>query len=208
MSTAAQINDVLRQVSFTDTDSVITLTQTFPTTAADLWEACTSPDRLARWFEPVEGDLRPGGRYRMSESGTAGTIEACDAPRTLAVTWEYDDDVSRVTATIEETGPGTASLTVSHHSDTGEHWQEYGPAAGGCGWDAAFLGLRMLLESPATTLDDVTDVMSSPEGQRFVASAAEQWWLAHQRAGASSDEADAALSRALAVEREMWAGTD
>lgn len=35
--------------------------QTYPTTPADLWAAVTRPDRLARWFAPVTGDLRDGG---------------------------------------------------------------------------------------------------------------------------------------------------
>ena len=27
----------------------------------DLWDACTSPERLARWVAEVTGDLREGG---------------------------------------------------------------------------------------------------------------------------------------------------
>jgi uncharacterized protein YndB with AHSA1/START domain len=27
----------------------------------DVWDACTSPERIARWFLPVTGDLRPAG---------------------------------------------------------------------------------------------------------------------------------------------------
>ena len=70
MNIASQINEVLRHVEFDDERNVITLTQTFPTTPDDLWDACTNPDRLARWFEPLTGDLRRGGRYRLLDSGT------------------------------------------------------------------------------------------------------------------------------------------
>ena len=84
MNIASQINEVLRHVEFDDERNVITLTQTFPTTPDDLWDACTNPDRLARWFEPLTGDLRRGGRYRLLDSGTVGTIETCEAPRALS----------------------------------------------------------------------------------------------------------------------------
>ncbi len=205
MNVATQINEVLRHVALTDAENVVTLTQTFPTTAEDLWDACTTPERLARWFEPVEGDLRPGGRYRMIDSGTVGTIESCEAPHALTITWEHGGDVSRVSVTIDQPDPGRATLTVSHGGDSGDYWQEYGPAAGGCGWDAAFLGLRMLVADPGTALDDVMRVMRSPEGQQFTSSAAQQWSLAHQEAGAPAAEADAAAARAVALERELWA---
>ncbi|OZM70574.1 polyketide cyclase [Amycolatopsis antarctica] len=204
MNIATQINEVLRRVGFDDTTNVVTLTQAFATTAEDLWDACTTPERLARWFEPVEGSLRLGGRYRMADSGTVGTIETCDPPHALTITWEHGGDTSRVSATIEETEPGTATLTVSHYGDNDEHWQEYGPAAGGGGWDAAFLGLRMLIDEPGSTLDEVMRAMNSEEGRRFVSDVAEQWSLAYQRAGAPAEEAAAAAGRAVALERELW----
>ena len=32
--------------------------RSYDTTVDDLWEAITTPERLARWFLPVEGDLK------------------------------------------------------------------------------------------------------------------------------------------------------
>lgn len=183
MNIATQINEVVRQVEFNAEQNVITLTQTFPTTPDDLWDACTNPERLARWFEPVTGDLRLGGRYRMSESGTVGTVETCDAPRSLSITWEHENDVSHVTASIEEDGVGVSSLTVRHFGESNEYWREYGLAAGGGGWDAAFVGLTMHLDDPLVDLDALNRMMGSEEGAEFARRASEEWSLAHQKAG-------------------------
>lgn len=207
MTIATQINDVLRYVRFDDAENIITLSQTFPTSADDLWEACTTPERLARWFEAVEGDLRLGGRYRMADSGTVGTIEACDAPRTLVVTWEHGDDTSRVEARIKPAGDGRAALTISHAGEHNEYWRQYGPAAGGSGWDAALLGLAMTFDDPTTTLDDINTTLASPEGRRFVEDVIAAWARAHEDAGAESDEARATAGRALELERELWSGS-
>ena len=43
---------------------VVTLSRVYDTTAEDLWDTCTNPERIPRWFLPVSGDLHVGGRYR------------------------------------------------------------------------------------------------------------------------------------------------
>ena len=53
-----------------------TVTRVYDTSPEDLWEACTDPDRVARWFLPLSGDLRPGGRYEL-QGNASGTIERC-----------------------------------------------------------------------------------------------------------------------------------
>lgn len=64
--------------------AAVTLSQSYRTGVDDLWDACTAPERLARWFTPVSGDLRLGGRYQI-EGNASGTIETCtdrrDSPR-------------------------------------------------------------------------------------------------------------------------------
>src|SRR5882672_5657549 len=56
----------------------------------DLWSALTDPGRLARWYGQVEGDLRPGGQFRLhvesADIDAAGRVEACEPPRRLLVT--------------------------------------------------------------------------------------------------------------------------
>jgi uncharacterized protein YndB with AHSA1/START domain len=60
----------------------------YDTTVEDLWEATTTPERLARWFLPVEGDLKLGGRYQL-KGNAGGTITRCDPPEALDLTWEF-----------------------------------------------------------------------------------------------------------------------
>jgi uncharacterized protein YndB with AHSA1/START domain len=44
---------------------VVRIEDRYDTTIDDLWSALTDPDRLARWHGNVEGDLRPGGEFRV-----------------------------------------------------------------------------------------------------------------------------------------------
>jgi hypothetical protein len=45
--------------------SAVTLTRLYETSVDDLWDAVTSQQRIPRWFLPVEGDLRLGGKYQL-----------------------------------------------------------------------------------------------------------------------------------------------
>ena len=55
----------------------------------DLWSALTDPGRLASWYGQVEGDLRPGGQFRLhvedADSDATGRVEVCEPPRRLQV---------------------------------------------------------------------------------------------------------------------------
>jgi uncharacterized protein YndB with AHSA1/START domain len=75
---------------------VVRIEDRYDTAIVDLWAAITEPDRLARWYGQVEGDLRPGGAFRLSveSSGWEGTgrVEACEPPRRLRVTTRESDE--------------------------------------------------------------------------------------------------------------------
>jgi uncharacterized protein YndB with AHSA1/START domain len=45
---------------------VLTASQTYDATLDELWDACTSAERIPRWFMPISGDLRVGGRYQAA----------------------------------------------------------------------------------------------------------------------------------------------
>jgi uncharacterized protein YndB with AHSA1/START domain len=64
------------------TARVAVFTRVYQTTLEDLWDACTSPDRLRRWYVPVSGDLRVGGQFKQVNMGS-GTVLECDPPRFL-----------------------------------------------------------------------------------------------------------------------------
>lgn len=61
---------------------VAVFTRTYDATVDDVWDACTNPERLRRWYVPVTGDLRPGGRFEQAMMGS-GQIVRCEAPAFL-----------------------------------------------------------------------------------------------------------------------------
>src|SRR5690606_4405926 len=83
---------------------VVIVSRTYPTSVEDLWDALTSIERIPRWFSPVTGDLRVGGRYQI-EGNASGEVLSCDPPRRFEITWEFGGDLSWVN--VELTGePG------------------------------------------------------------------------------------------------------
>ena len=85
----AQLAQVHRSVAHdANPDEVVrvTLRRTYPTDPADLWDALTRPERLARWFSPVGGDLRVGGTFQI-ENNAAGEVLACEPPTLLRTTF-------------------------------------------------------------------------------------------------------------------------
>src|SRR3954449_825161 len=81
----------------------LTIARVYDTPLEDLWDACTNPERIRRWFLPVSGDLEPGGRYAL-EGNASGTIERCEAPDMLDLTWEMRDQVSWVELRLSPEG--------------------------------------------------------------------------------------------------------
>ncbi|HEV8103548.1 MAG TPA: SRPBCC family protein [Gaiellaceae bacterium] len=78
---------------------VVRIEDRYDTGIDDLWAAITDPDRLARWHGQVEGDLRPGGTFRLyieaSDIDSTGRVEACEPPRRLLVTTRETDESYR-----------------------------------------------------------------------------------------------------------------
>src|SRR5262245_61293171 len=91
--------------------------RTYDTSVDDLWDAITTPERLARWFTPVEGNLELGGRYQL-KGNAGGTITRCERPEALDVTWEMMSATSWVNVRIAAVGK-KAQLTLEHiaHKD-------------------------------------------------------------------------------------------
>ncbi len=68
----------------------------YSTDIDDLWSAITEPDRLARWWGKVDGDLRVGGEFHLIvEWEGTGRVEACERPRRLQVTIRESDESYR-----------------------------------------------------------------------------------------------------------------
>jgi uncharacterized protein YndB with AHSA1/START domain len=123
--------------------------RSFNTGIDDTWDALTSATRIPRWFSPVSGELKLGGRYQI-QGNAGGTIEECEPPRRLALTWEFGGGVSWVKVDLSEEASGTTRLELEHAApldeNSEEFWKQYGPGAVGIGWDLSLLGLAEHLE--------------------------------------------------------------
>ncbi len=87
---------ILGSLRSVDGKGVVRIEDRYDADIDDLWSALTDPGRLARWYGQVEGDLRPGGEFRLHEESAdidaAGRIEACEPPRRLLVTSRETDE--------------------------------------------------------------------------------------------------------------------
>lgn len=184
---------------------IVAAARTYATDAEDLWDANTSPERIGRWFLPISGDLRAGGRYQL-HGNAGGVIEVCEPPRRLSVTWEYGGQVSWLTVVVAPDGDG-ARLELEHVApfDTGspayEFWAMYGPGATGVGWDMAFQGLARHLEDPGAPAPDPAAAAAwatSPEAHDLYARASRAWAEADIADGARASDAFSAAERTRA----------
>ena len=181
------------------TARVMTASQVYDATVEELWDACTSAERIPRWFMPISGDLEVGGRYRL-EGNASGTIERCDPPRSFAATWEYGPEVSWIEVRLEPEHDARTRLVLEHvaHVDD-ERWLQYGPGAVGIGWDLALVGLTRHLASGAPIDKQAAAAwMSSSDGVEFVRHASRSWADASIAAGTDADQARAADERSTA----------
>jgi len=94
---AGLIGAVTREVTGREHDGrparVVRASRTYDTTMDDVWDAITNAERIPRWFLPVSGDLRLGGRYQL-RGNASGEITGCNPPRYLSLTWEFGGEVS------------------------------------------------------------------------------------------------------------------
>lgn len=169
----------------------VTLERTYATTADDLWDAVTNPERLPRWFLPISGELEPGGRYQL-EGNAGGTITECEPPRFVAATWEFGGAVSWIEVRIAPEGEARSRLTLSHICPVDDHWETYGPGATGVGWDLGLVGLAVHLSHPDSERLDDEAFVASTEGKAFIAGASEDWGRAAVAVGEDPEHAEAA----------------
>jgi len=177
--------------------------RTYDTTVDDLWDAITTPERLARWFMPVEGELKLGGRYQL-KGNAGGTITRCERPSALDVTWEFMGGVSWVNVRLAADAR-KARLTLEHiapKDGIGEaHLKQFGPGAVGIGWDLGLYRLERHVLDPAAPRDQqgVDAWLVSSKGKGFMRASGEAWGDAHAASGENPDEARARAERTIAA---------
>ena len=170
----------------------IRLRRTYEAPLEDVWDALTNPERIGRWFLPVSGDYRVGGRYQF-EGNAGGEIVACERPNRLQVTWVYgepasDADISEVEVRLSAVDGSSTRLDFEHRAIVpDDRWAEYGPGAVGVGWDGGLLGLALHLRGGS--VDDPEAWQLSAEGRDFSTRSSQAWGAANQDAGADPDTA-------------------
>lgn len=175
----------------------------YDTDAADLWEAITDADRIRRWFSPVSGELKPGGRYAV-EGNASGTITACEQPRYFAGTWEFMGHVSWIEVYLEPVGDQTR-LELHHIAPhPNPHWDQYGAGAGGVGWELGLLGLAEHLTRPADDVraEGMNSWETSNEAKELIRAAAAGWGQASIEGGDDPEQA----TRAAEATRRFYSG--
>jgi uncharacterized protein YndB with AHSA1/START domain len=174
----------------------------YDATIEDVWNACTTPDRIRRWLAPITGDLRAGGTFQL-EGNAGGTILRCEAPRLLKVTWEMGEGMAtEVEVRLSRGSDGDTILELEHAAPAeivDEMARTYGPGGTigiGGGWDIALLGLDQHLRGVA--LDPAT-WEHTPEIKEFATRSCHAWGSVIQAAWGTSDE-DIAAAIAFGVQ--------
>ncbi|MEV7107718.1 SRPBCC family protein [Streptomyces atroolivaceus] len=183
-----------------DEAGTVLLRRTFDAPAADVWGAVTSPERIARWFLPVTGDLRAGGSYQL-EGNAGGEILECVPPGRLRVSWLFGPDpgFSEVEVRLAPEGGDRTVFELEHASVIPEEFRsQFGPGAVGVGWDLALLGLGWHLAGGGIDREEAVEWHTSPEAKAFVARSGEEWGRAFAASGADPETVTATTVATIA----------
>lgn len=175
----------------------VTISREYDAAIDEVWDACTNPERVARWFMPLSGELRPGGHYRL-QGNAGGTIQQCEPPTWFSVTWEYGNEVNWVELRLSPAENQSTRLELAHTVPDDEKWTEYGPGAVGPGWELALVGLQIHLEPEDRARQIDAAWTSTEDGDQFVRLSSERWREANIAAGADPSAAHAAAQRTTA----------
>ncbi|TDW18025.1 SRPBCC domain-containing protein [Kribbella kalugense] len=138
--------------SLDETSGAVRVEDVYDTDIDDLWAACTTPDRLARWIAEVSGELHVGGTvhavFTSTWSGPA-RIEVCDSPRHLLLTTEPGNaDEGQLEAWLTAEGSRTR-LVVEERGLPADKLHFYG-----AGWQAHLEDLGRSLTSAGAVHED------------------------------------------------------
>jgi uncharacterized protein YndB with AHSA1/START domain len=198
-----QISAVSREVSGRVLDAgearIVSLSRRYPAGLADVWDACTNPERIRRWFLPVSGELTEGGRYQL-QGNAGGTITRCDPPHGFDATWEMAGDTSWIELRLTDEGNGHTRFRLDHIALLdAERWAMFGPGAVGVGWESGLIGLYLhLTTGQAVDPAKVVAWSGSGEGHRLMTASSDAWYEASVAFGTAPAAARAAANRTTA----------
>lgn len=197
-----QINEVHRMVgtrTVPDGEArTILLRRTYDAAIEDVWDACTNPERIRRWFLPVTGDLKLGGHYQL-EGNAGGEILRCEPPRLLKVSWLFGENpgFSEVEVRLTADGDKRTVFELEHIAIVPpDMWNQFGPGATGVGWDGALLGLGLHLQGGS--IDNFSEWEQSDEGRAFFTRSSHAWGEAYRASGAPAEVVDSAVAATTA----------
>ncbi|MFE0677451.1 SRPBCC family protein [Streptomyces sp. NPDC058867] len=188
-----------RRVAAGDARTVL-LRRSYDAGIADVWDAVTSPERIARWFLPVTGEFKVGGRYQL-QGNAGGEILQCDEPELLRVSWLFGPDpgFSEVAVRLTAEGGESTVLELEHVAVVPEEfWGQYGPGATGVGWDLALLGLGMHLAGGGFSPEAAEEWAMSDEGKACMTRSGELWGAAYAASGADAGTAASTTAATIA----------
>ncbi len=128
-SLAEPAPELRRRHTSTGEARVAVFTRTYDAPIEDVWDACTTPERLARWYVPVTGDLRVGGRFTQTGMGS-GEVVRCEPPRLLVASLGGGADEIALRLSADERG--FTRLELEHATTIDQH------EIGGQMYDAIF----------------------------------------------------------------------
>lgn len=131
-----------------ETRGAVRVEDVYDTHIDDLWDACTTPARLARWIAEVTGELRVGGTFHATFTSTwtgPGRVEVCEPPHHLLLTMEPGtNDETQIEAWLTATDTGTRLVVEERGLPLGELYFH------GAGWQVHLEDLGRSLAGGAT----------------------------------------------------------
>ncbi len=151
--------------------------RTYDAPIEDVWDACTNPERLPRWFMSLGGDLRLGGSYEMG-GFAGGEILQCDAPRLVTVSWKVEGyPVDEVELRLSEAPGGGTALEVEHATTQDP---DTSLPSMGSGWEPGLVALDLELHGQMHGTLDIHEFRGRPEIEVVIERARIAWTeLAH-----------------------------
>lgn len=193
-----QLKAIDREVGKRQTDNgevvAVLLRRRYEAAIGDVWDAITDPDRVRRWFLPLGGDLRVGGRFQF-EGNAGGEILTCESPRLLKVS--FGGPASLVELRFASNGDNATALELEHTVPMEMAGSGAGALYVGPGWDGALMALALFLSG--VLADDPVAAGNSPQGLEFSKQSVLEWAAVVEASDtAGADEIAAAVEMSLA----------
>lgn len=199
MNIVDEINAIHRATGSRDVSGeearTVLLRRTYDAPVEDVWDACTTAERIGRWFMPVTGELRLGGRYQL-QGNADGEVLRCEPPKLLRVSWVMGEapGFSEVEVRLAARDAERTVLELEHVAVVPPGmWDRFGPGAVGVGWDLGLLGLGLYLAGEPSGPEMAEKWQYSDEARDFMTRSSGAWGTAYAASGAPEDTVAAAV---------------